>query len=76
VSQNPAEQSMVAVKANPKQGKATAESDFSYLRSLYLLEYMMAMNHVLVEEDRAFGFHINAHHFKQVIAECTTSTFK
>jgi len=42
---------MVIVKANPKQGRAIAESDFSYLWSSYLLEYMMAANHALFEED-------------------------
>jgi len=42
---------MVIMKANPKQGRATAESDFSYLRSLYLLEYMIAMNHAPFVED-------------------------
>jgi len=45
---------------NPKQGRATAVSDFSYLQSSYLLEYMMTVNHVLFEEDRVFGFHVNA----------------
>jgi len=30
---NPAEKSMVIVKANPKQGGATTESNFSYLMS-------------------------------------------
>ena len=44
-------QSTVVGKANPKQGRATAESEFSYLRSSYLLEYMMAVNHTLFEED-------------------------
>jgi len=76
VPQKPAEQLMVVVKANPKQGRATAESDFSYLWSSYLLEYMMAANHALFEEDRVFGFHVNARHLKQVIAECMISTFK
>jgi len=47
VPQKPAEQSMVIVKANLKQGRATTESDFSYLWSSYLLEYMMAENHAL-----------------------------
>jgi len=45
---------MVIVKANPKQGRAIAESDFSYLWSSHLLnpiEYMMAANHALFEED-------------------------
>jgi len=57
-------------EANPKQRRATAKSDFSYLQSSYLLEYMMAMNHAYFEEDRVFGFHVNALHLKQVIAEC------
>jgi len=69
VSQKPAQQSMVVMKANPKQGRATAESDFSYLRSSYLLEYMMAANHAHFEEDGVFGFHINVRYLKQVIAE-------
>jgi len=38
---------MVVVKANPKQGRATAESDLSYLQSSYLLKYMMAANRAL-----------------------------
>jgi len=45
---------------NPKQGRATAVSDFSYLQSSYLLEYMMTVNHVPFEEDRVFRFHVNA----------------
>jgi len=36
----------------------------------------MAANHTLFEEDKVFGFHINAHHLKQIIAECIISTFK
>jgi len=51
VPQKPAEQLMVVVKVNPKQGRATAKSDFSYLQSLYLLEYMIATNHALFVED-------------------------
>jgi len=47
----PAEQWMVIMKANPKQGRATAKSDFSNLRSLYLLEYMIATNHAPFVED-------------------------
>jgi len=43
VPHKPAEQSMVVMKANPKQGRATAKSDFSYLRSSYLLEYMIGL---------------------------------
>jgi len=39
---------MVVVKANPKQGRATAKSDFSYLWSSYLLQYM---NHDPFVED-------------------------
>ena len=58
------------MKANPKQGSATTESDFSYQWSSYLLEYMMATNHTLFKEDRLFRFHINARHLKQVITEC------
>ena len=50
---------MVVVKANPKQGRATAESNFSYLWSPYFLEYMMAANHALFEKERVFGFHVN-----------------
>jgi len=42
---------MVVMKANPKQGRATAKSDFSYLRSSYLLEYMIATNHPPFVED-------------------------
>ena len=42
---------MVVMKANPKQGRATAKSDFSYLWSLYLLEYMIAANHAPFVED-------------------------
>jgi len=64
---------MVVMKANPKQGRASAESDFSYLWSSYLLEYMMAVNHTPFEENRVFGFHVNASHPKQVIAECMIS---
>jgi len=45
VPQKPAEQWMVVMKANPKQGRATAKSNFSYRQSLYLLEYMIAANH-------------------------------
>jgi len=56
-------------EANPKQRIATAESDFSYLQSSKLLEYMMAMNHALFEGDRVFAFQINASHLKQEIAE-------
>jgi len=76
VPQKPAEQLVVIVKENPKQGRATAESDFSYLWSSYLLEYIMVMNHTHFEEDRVFGFQVNALHFKQVITECMISTFK
>ena len=64
---------MVVVKANPKQGKATAESYFSYPWSSYLL---MAANHALFYGDRVFGFHLNARHLKLVIAEYLISTFK
>ena len=60
---------MVVVKANPKQGRATAESDFSYLRRSYLLEYMMATNRTLFVEDRVFEFYVNVRHLKQVIAK-------
>ena len=73
VAQNSAEQLMVIMKANPKQGRTTAESDFSYLQSSYLLESMLAVKHALFEEDVVFEFHINA---CQVIAECMISTFK
>jgi len=51
VPQKPAQQSIVVVKANSKQGRATARSDFSYLRSLYLLEYMIAVNHAPFVKD-------------------------
>jgi len=67
---------MVVMKANPKQGRATAENDLSYLRSSYLLGYMMAVNHAFFEGDRVFGFYVNACHLKQVITECVISTFK
>jgi len=67
---------MVVMKANPKQGRATAGSDFSYLWSSHLLEYMMVANHALFEEDKVLGFHINARHLKQVITECMISMFK
>jgi len=69
VPDKPAEQLTVVVKVNPKQEIATAESDFSYLWSSYLLEYMMAANHAHFKEDRVLGFHVNARHLKQVIAE-------
>jgi len=36
---------------------------------------MMATNHTIFEEDRVFGFQFNAHHLKQVIAECMISMF-
>jgi len=49
---------MVIVKANSKQGRATVESDFSYLQSSYLLEYIIVANHALFEDDRVFGIHI------------------
>jgi len=42
---------MVVVKANPKEGRVTAKSDFYYLQSLYLLEYMIAVNHARFVED-------------------------
>jgi len=64
---------MVVMKANPKQGRATAESYFSYPWSSYLL---MAANHTLFYGDRVFGFHLNARHHKLVIAECSISMFK
>ena len=64
---------MVIMKANTKQGRATAEIDFLYLQSSYLLEYMMTMNHALFED---FGFHFNARHLKQMITKCMISTFK
>jgi len=51
----------------------TAESDFSYLRSSYLLEYI---NHAHFEEERVLRFHGNAHYLKQVIAECIIPMFK
>ena len=66
---------MVIVEANLKQGRATA-NDFSFLQSSYLLEYMMAVNQGLFEEDRDFQFQVNACHLKQVIAECMISMFK
>jgi len=47
VPQKPAEQSMVVVKASPKQGRATMDSDFSYPQSSYLLKYMMVTNRTL-----------------------------
>ena len=74
--QKPAEQSMVVVKANPKQGRATMDGDFSYPQSSYLLEYMMVTNRTLFQEDRVFKFHVNAHHLKQVIVECMIPMFK
>ena len=64
---------MVIMKANPKQGRATAENYFSYLWSSFLL---MATNHALFYGDRVFGFHLNAHPLKLVITECMISTFK
>ena len=36
---------------------------------------MMAANHALLEDDRIFGFHVNAHYLKQVITECIISMF-
>jgi len=76
VPQNSAEQLIVIMKANPKQARTTVWSNFSYLRSSYLLEYMMAVNHTLFEEDGVFRFHVNARHLKLVIAECMISMFK
>ena len=68
---------MVIVKANPKLGRATTVSDFSYLRSSYLLDYMMATaNHTIFEKNRVFRFHVIACHLKQVITECMISMFK
>jgi len=61
-TQKPAEQLMVIMKANTMQGRATAEIDFFYLQSSYLLEYMMTMNHALFKD---FGFHFNARHLNR-----------
>jgi len=36
---------------------------------------MMAANHALLEDDRIFGFHVNAHYLKKVITECIISMF-
>jgi len=38
-------------EGNSKQGRATVESNFFYLRSSYLL---MTMDHALFEEDKVF----------------------
>ena len=83
VPQKPAEQLMVVVKANPKQGRATAKSYFSYLRSSYLLVYMIDMNHAPFVEDmlaipnrwslNAWSLHLNTRSCCQACTfSCTT----